>query len=65
MVDNPSTEVQEVKLSQQVFTQLVLGFRPISWAVVQPGQLVPADLIAVLDVLFPCKQSWIAGSDYF
>jgi predicted N-acetyltransferase YhbS len=65
LVDNLSIEKQEARFSQQVFTQLVFGFRPVSWATLQTSQRVPGELIPVLDVLFPCKQSWIAGSDYF
>ncbi len=65
LVENSSTDERQVKLSPQVFTQLALGSRPVVWAAVQAGQHVPADLIPVLDVLFPCKQTWIAGSDYF
>ncbi|HWZ19963.1 MAG TPA: GNAT family N-acetyltransferase [Ktedonobacteraceae bacterium] len=58
-------EEQEVRFSQQVFTQLVFGFRPVTWAAIQAGQRVPDELVPILDVLFPHKQSWIAGSDYF
>lgn len=54
-----------MRFSQQVFTQLVFGFRPVTWAAIQAGQRVPDELVAILDVLFPHKQSWIAGSDYF
>jgi predicted N-acetyltransferase YhbS len=65
LVDHLSDEEQEVKFSQQIFTQLVFGFRPVTWAAVQGGQHVPYELVPILDVLFPHKQSWIAGSDYF
>ena len=65
LVDRPARKVQEVNFSQQVFTQLVFGFRPVTWAAKQTGQHVPGELIPILDVLFPHKQSWIAGSDYF
>jgi predicted N-acetyltransferase YhbS len=65
LVDGLSNKGQEVRFSQQVFTQLVFGFRPVNWAAVQVGQHVPDELIPILDVLFPHKQSWIAGSDYF
>ena len=64
-LDCHSNEGQEARFSQQVFTQLVFGFRPVSWAAMQVGQHVPDELIPILDVLFPHKQSWIAGSDYF
>jgi predicted N-acetyltransferase YhbS len=65
LIDRLASKEQEVKFSQQVFTQLVFGFRPVSWAARQTGQHVPDELIPILDVLFPHKQSWIAGSDYF
>ena len=65
LVDRLSSERQEVRCSQSVFTQLVFGFRPVSWAAIQAGQYVPGELVPILDVLFPHKQSWIAGSDYF
>jgi hypothetical protein len=65
LVDRLTGEEQEVRFSQQVFTQLVFGFRPVSWAAMQAGQYVPDELIPILEVLFPHKQSWIAGSDYF
>ncbi|MGZ3630989.1 MAG: GNAT family N-acetyltransferase [Ktedonobacteraceae bacterium] len=65
LIDNLSDEVQEVRFSQQVFAQLVFGFRPVTWAAMQADQHVPDELVPILDVLFPHKQSWIAGSDYF
>jgi hypothetical protein len=77
-VDTPSFSPHNVTFSQQVFTQLIFGFRPISWALTQPGQLVDSGqaqgsgqarglplLIPVLNVLFPLGQAWIAGSDFF
>jgi len=60
-----SHAARHVKLSQRVFTQLVFGYRPVSWAAQQPGQVMPADLHTVLSILFPCIQAWIAGSDAF
>ncbi len=65
LADHFADEEQEVRFSQQIFTQLVFGFRPVTWAAIQAGQHVPYELVPILDVLFPNKQSWIAGSDYF
>jgi predicted N-acetyltransferase YhbS len=65
LIDHLTDEEQEVSFSQQVFTQLVFGFRPVTWAAIQADQYIPDELIPILDVLFPHKQSWIAGSDYF
>lgn len=54
-----------VRLSEEVFTQLLFGFRPAAWAAEQPGQQVPEALLPVLEVLFPLEAAWIAGSDAF
>ena len=56
---------RHVIVSQRVFTQLLFGYRPISWAAKQPRQTIPEDLRNVLDILFPKMQAWIAGSDAF
>ncbi|GAC1391591.1 MAG: hypothetical protein NVS4B11_09640 [Ktedonobacteraceae bacterium] len=56
---------RHITISQQIFTQLLFGYRPISWAAKQPGQVIPEDLHPVLDILFPKTQAWIAGSDAF
>lgn len=65
LLATPSMPVQHVTLSEQVFTQLAFGFRPIAWAAMQPEQDIPRELITPLNVLFPLNQAWIAGSDYF
>jgi len=64
-VDKASSSPQHVILNQQLFTQLIFGFRPISWIITQPGQQIPAELVSLLNVLFPYKQTWVAGSDFF
>ena len=56
---------RQITLSQQVFTQLLFGYRPVSWAAKQPGQSIPEDLYSILDILFAGTQAWIAGSDAF
>ncbi len=56
---------RQITISQQVFTQLLFGFRPVSWAAKQPGQAIPEDLHGLLDILFARTQAWIAGSDAF
>ncbi len=56
---------RQIAVSQRVFTQLLFGYRPISWAAKQPGQVIPEDLHGVLDILFPKTSVWIAGSDAF
>lgn len=35
------------------------------WAAGQAGQHIPEELIPLLEALFPLKQTWFAGSDYF
>jgi hypothetical protein len=61
----PSSPLQHVIFSSQVFTQLIFGFRPVSWALLQPGQYIPAELVPLLNVLFPVSEAWVAGSDFF
>lgn len=56
---------RQITLSQQVFTQLLFGYRPVSWAAKQPGQSIPEDLYTILDILLAGTQAWIAGSDAF
>jgi hypothetical protein len=52
-----------VRLSRAVLTQLAFGYRPVSWAAGQAGQVVPPDLIPVLETLFPPRHIWIAPTD--
>lgn len=61
----PSAPLQHVTFSSQVFTQLIFGFRPVSWALLQPGQYIPTELVPLLNVLFPVSEAWVAGSDFF
>ncbi len=61
----PSSPPQRVNFSLQVFTQMIFGFRSISWATLQPRQHIPAELLPLLNVLFPLSQAWVAGSDFF
>jgi predicted N-acetyltransferase YhbS len=61
----PSYPLQHVIFSSQVFTQLIFGFRPVSWAMHQSKQQVPAELVPMLNVLFPVSEAWVAGSDFF
>jgi GNAT superfamily N-acetyltransferase len=61
----PPDGLPRVRMSPQVFVQLLFGFRPVCWTADQPGQEVPEPLIPVLEVLFPQEPAWIAGSDAF
>lgn len=64
-VATSSTSTLQVICSPQIFAQLIFGFRPLSWAELQPGQQFPAEIMSVLTTLFPVGQAWIAGSDAF
>jgi hypothetical protein len=64
-IDIPSAAPLHIMLSSSMFTQLIFAFRPISWALLQPEQHIPEELIPVLNVLFPPGQAWQAESDYF
>lgn len=65
LLEHASVPSQPVILSPHVFTQLVFGFRPVSWAIMQSGQHIPAECVPVLNVLFPGGQAWLPGSDMF
>ncbi len=65
IVEHPSNHVHEIKLSSQVFTQLLFGYRSITWAMHQPGQQIPNDLIPLLSILFAQEAFWIPGSNSF
>lgn len=54
-----------VKVSQQVFLQLIFGHRPISWAAKQEGQHIPEHIQPILAALFPTGNTWLSGSDAF
>jgi predicted N-acetyltransferase YhbS len=60
-----STATCDVQFSPQSFTRLVFGFRPVSYEMRQVAAHPPAELVPLLDVLFPPGQTWIAGSDFF
>jgi predicted N-acetyltransferase YhbS len=65
LIEQPPIVEHTVTLSQQIFTQLLFGFRPISWATREPGQRIPTELLPILDILFPRTEAWIAPSDEF
>jgi predicted N-acetyltransferase YhbS len=54
-----------VRLSQQAFTQLLFGFRTVSWLARQPSNHVPQEVVPTLEALFPIGHSWFAASDAF
>ena len=64
-VSGPTFSPQPVRLTRQMFTQLIFGFRPLSWVMAQPGQHIPTNLLPLCEVLFPLSQAWVAGTDFF
>ena len=65
VLDQPPAHAQQVILSQQGLTQLLFSYRPLALVAAQPNHSVPADLVPVLDTLFPPGHTCIAGSDDF
>jgi hypothetical protein len=63
LLDDVPDAVPHVRLSRAVLTPLLFGFRPLAWAMVQPGQHVPRDLAPILDVLCAAGKTWIAPTD--
>jgi len=58
-------DASTVRLPSAVFTQLIFGYRPVEWALAQPGVTAPPHLRTPLETLFPLTPVWIAGSDAF
>ena len=65
LVEQATASPESVHLSPEVFTQLLFGFRPATWAARQPGQQIPEDLIPLLEGLFPPGHTFVAASDAF
>jgi predicted N-acetyltransferase YhbS len=65
IIDGSFPSAPEIMFSSRMFTQLIFGFRPLSWFLLQSGQRLSGELIEVLNVIFPLGQAWIAGSDHF
>ena len=65
VLEAPPAQAQQVILSQQGMTQLLFSYRPLALIAAQPNHIVPADVLPVLDALFPPGRTCIAGSDAF
>jgi hypothetical protein len=65
MRESPCANVDTVHLTSPVFLQLLFGYRPLMWAVDQPGQYIPSPLLPLLAILFPQEPAWIAGSNSY
>lgn len=63
LVEHLPIGAELVNLSLQVFTQLLFGYRPISWAAVQSGQHIPRELISLLTALYPLGRAWITETN--
>ena len=63
LLERVAAAAPAIILSPQVLLQLLLGYRPASWAAGQPGQRVPQDLVPLLTALFPPGGAWIAPTD--
>jgi predicted N-acetyltransferase YhbS len=54
-----------IRLSQEVFTRLLLGYRPPVWAARQTGQEIPPALMPLLGQLLPRERLFVPKSDEF
>jgi predicted N-acetyltransferase YhbS len=63
LIDRLPANIQTISLDMQVFTQLLFGYRPATWAIHQSNQRIPKDLLPLLETLFPCISTWIPESD--
>lgn len=52
-----------VALTGPVIMPLVFGFRSVAWARLQEGQAIPAEMLPILEILFPPVIPWIAPTD--
>ncbi len=65
LLDQQPAQARQMVLSQQALTQVLFGYRPLGWVATQPNHSIPADLLPVLEALFPPVRTCIAGSDDF
>jgi GNAT superfamily N-acetyltransferase len=65
LLEQIPAQAATVALTPQAFTQMLFGYRPVTWALQPGGQSLPDDLLLALQTLFPPVQTWIAGSDDF
>ena len=64
-VTRGTTTAETLYLSLRQWTQVIFGFRPITWVVAQQEDPVPADLLQAFEALFPPIEPWIAPLDGF
>ena len=56
---------QTIRLSQEIFTRLLFGYRPVAWAARQPGQDIPPALTSLVERLFCSNHLFVPKSDEF
>ncbi len=62
----PEEEIGQILyFSQQAFTQLLFGYRPIAWFLREDETHVSPDVLAALSILFPTDHTFITRSDDF
>ena len=68
LLDSLPQNVPAASISQPFFTQLLFGYRPITYIaahMAKVGHPIPSALLQALGVLFPPGHPWIPGSDAF
>jgi hypothetical protein len=61
----PQPTDRVVHMDPEVAIKLLFGYRPLRWAMAQPGQIIPTDLLPILERLYPIGPLWVPGSDHF
>ena len=61
--DGPHSTTHALSLTGRAFLPLLFGFRSVAWAAIQDDQHIPADLMPILEILFPPLTPWIAPTD--
>ncbi len=65
LVEQCGEAAMSVRLTQQLFMQLLFGFRPVRWVATRQGATISEELTPQLESLFPPGGGWIATSDAF
>ena len=58
-------DIADIALSLPVFIKLLIGYRPLDWAMRQSEQHIPSDWLPVLQSLYPIGRLWVPGTDEF
>ncbi len=68
LLDTLPDNAPTVTITQQYFTQLLFGYRPITYIaarMAEAGRHIPSALLPPLAILFPPGHLWIPGTDAF